>query len=309
MNPNNRPQTRSQAPGPLTDGDASRNGAGAARTADRSPRSMVTLASGLTVLFTHEPLDASERACFRATIASPKAVREGSRVAARDVVEEYDRCVRVVAPWIDKGTLRGYGALRVAYAGEIITAMAPTLDAHAVARNDVVTATSRAAETVKLTRAERRLAVRSLRNLTGDDPALKARLREAAKQRQRGGGLNEIDRITVEVRHVRANYPARVLDDAGLSAAVLDALVAATSDASAARTRVRDGKQQAQVLRADLAEPAGRLLHELRALVAAARDTRKSDPTVPSLSSWLLRRAKKRKDEPTTPSTPTGAPR
>lgn len=270
---------------------------------------MVTLASGLTVLFIHEPLDASERACFRATIASAKAVSQGSRVAARDVVEEYDRCVRVLAPWIHKGTLRGYGSLRVSYAGELITAMAPTLDAHAVARADVITATSRASQAVKLTRQERRLAVRSLRNLAGDDPALKARLREAAKQRQQGGGLGELDRVAVEVRHVRANYPARVLDDAGLTSAVLDALITSTSDASASRTRVRDGKQHAQVLRADMAEPAGRLLHELRALIAAARDTRASDPTVPSVSSWLLRRTKKRKDEPTAPTTPTGAPR
>jgi hypothetical protein len=270
---------------------------------------MVTLASGLTVLFTHEPLDASERACFRATISSAKAVGQGSRVAARDVVEEYDRCVRTLAPWIRKGTLRGYGSLRVAYAGEIITAMAPTLDAHSVARTDVITATSRAAETLRLTRSERRLAVRSLRNVAGDEPALKARLREAAKQRPQGGGLGELDRIAIEVRHVRANYPPRVLDDAGLSVAVLDALVATTSDASASRTRVRDGKQQAQVLRADLAEPAGRLLHELRALVAAARDTRVSDPTVPSVSSWLLRRAKKRKDETEPQPGPTGSPR
>lgn len=63
------------------------------------------------------------------------------------------------------------------------------------------------------------------------------------------------------------------------------------------------------MIRADLAEPTGRLLRELRLLLAAARDTRSVDATLPAVTSWLISRGAPRPEEeggpPSGGSTPT----
>jgi hypothetical protein len=293
MEPKDRLRTRSQFPSPL-EGEAQQPATGHAQ--DKPRPELASRVNALRVLFP-VTLDPTERVFFRSTLSVSSAQRDGVSANPHDVADEYTRCVQAYAPWLTRGALCGYGSLRVSYGLGLAADMAPTLDAHSAATSSTTAATAQSAQALALTGPARRLALRSLRNLTGHDPAARARLRDALKDLSVDGRIRSLDRIRAEVQDARAHIPSRVLTDAGLTPEVLDALAATSQQAADARARVRDQKQQAQVIRADLAEPTGRLLRELRLLLAAARDTRSVDATLPTVTSWLISRGASRPEE------------
>lgn len=97
---------------------------------------------------------------------------------------------------------------------------------------------------------------------------------------------------------MQKSVPASVLADAGLTPEVLAALKSG-SRSVAATVAARDRrKADRQTSRGKLALPCGRLVHELRLLLAAAREARKSDPTVPRVSSPLVTPPRKKPRKP-----------
>jgi hypothetical protein len=163
-----------------------------------------------------------------------------------------------------------------------------------------------------VTRAEkqRAFATVAFRAVLSGDGAPDANLGAATpKSHAKADRIQSAEELAAEVERVQGDVPAELLDDAGLTADVLGAL----SDKAGAATEsgsVRADKASArQLLRAQLAEPCGRMRHELRVLLAAARAARKLDPNVPQFTSSLLNHdaADKREDEPAPDPAPTPA--
>ena len=91
--------------------------------------------------------------------------------------------------------------------------------------------------------------------------------------------------MLAQVQHVRAKVSARILSDRGLSPEVLDALSSSAQRALYDREASLRTRRARQAIRSELAAPCGRLVDELRRLVAAVAAQRASDPTLPSIAS------------------------
>lgn len=106
---------------------------------------------------------------------------------------------------------------------------------------------------------------------------------------------------------------AQGFDDAGLTAEALDGLQTTTAQADDAAHVRTETEAAARAARAQLAEPRGRILHELKTLLQAARRARTKDATVPTFRTKLVSPSKptatEDEDEAATPApVPTPAP-
>lgn len=108
---------------------------------------------------------------------------------------------------------------------------------------------------------------------------------------------------------MREHVSSEIRADAGLSEAVLSSLESEAQRALDEHGARRDGDSARRELRATLSERCGRLLVELRHLIAAARDHRTDDASVASVSARFVpaRRAKKPEEKkPVAPVNPPG---
>jgi len=231
----------------------------------------------------------AERAFYERSISKDAAKTAGRRVGPADACAEFARCANAYHASASAGELTGYGPLRMRYGVALALSIAAQLPEHDALTSGVSEASARAEVTLELTAPARRKATRALRTvLSGDDVAL-ARLRTASEGgRMKSGRSRAFALLAAEVKYAREHVVASVLNDAGLTPAVLDALVASSqtvAEARAARTTKRNAKQ---ALRGALAEPTGRLVHEMRLMLAGARDARKTDPTLPDVTSYLV---------------------
>lgn len=289
--------TRSQNPPPLT----------TSGTSVTAP--LVTAAPSIDIAvlrarFT-QSVSATERATFLGGVTPETLLQLGTRVVPVDLCLDVVRCYDTLGPWISRNALGAYGPLRARIVVDTLGEVLPLLAEHAAhgLTSDAVSAT---APTRKLSRREALLAVHQL---AANDEA-QAIVAHAVAETHGSEEAKELARISAEARWVREHVSPRVCSDMNLTPAQLDALEQLADTTRAAKTRRRNARQAQQVLRAELAAPCGLLVRELRMLLAAARQRRRSDPTVPALSSpWELKRTRKAARVPATPAQPvTPAP-
>ena len=148
---------------------------------------------------------------------------------------------------------------------------------------------------LRLARDDRRDALRMLKNFTGSDVAARARLKKVRGKNERlDERATSLQGISSELKTVTAGVPAELVADAGVTQDLSKRLngyahaVVATHD-TAHEERAALAAQYDSMNVLD-----GRILHELRALVGAMTDTRKSDKSVPLLKIAALRNGKRK---------------
>ncbi|MFO0645952.1 MAG: hypothetical protein U0326_06920 [Polyangiales bacterium] len=225
----------------------------------------------------------------RLSVAAAKAL--GLRATPTDIADEFLRCLAVYAPLIQQKRLRGYGPMRARFALELTRSAAASLDRHRTADPSLRGAAAERERTLAKTDAMRAEVVTALRNLAGDDPEAIERVRTAGKpKRAVDARLRGMTQLAQEITRAREEIPAALLDDAGLDADTLDAVLAITRDTADAHASSRARRLAQQRLRAELAEPCGRIFNELKTMLRAARAARFQDPTIPDVTSWLVTR-------------------
>jgi hypothetical protein len=114
--------------------------------------------------------------------------------------------------------------------------------------------------------------------------------------------VQTLESLTTELERLMGEVPAEVAHDAGATAELLTA--AKRAGANATDTWQAHGEKRVTVAGAydALHVATGRLAHELNALLAAAHDTRKDDPRVPTTAKKRAHHAKAAK-----PAAPPGS--
>lgn len=273
------------------------------RPTQRRALSLATRCAALVASCTSTLSDGA-KSFYRASITDHDAARQGQRYMPRRVVAEWITIGAALSPWIQGGHLAGYGPARLRYAAELgqeIAARLPQLDGPATESAPAEAAPSNApAVDVE---ALKRSVAQGLRNLGIE-----------AKSSTPGNAAPHAVSQTLEelARAVHAaaeKVPADVMRDAGLTSAVVDALVVAAQDtlnthttAVATRTAARSNARDEDVL-------LGRLIREMRLMLASARTSQKSDPKIPAPRSSLLQRTRRVKAKtPKAPSPPVPSP-
>lgn len=249
-------------------------------------------------------LSEEERAHFDLAITASRAYALGSRVEPRGVVAEYLRLLEQLSPWILRSRTPPYGPRRTRYALELLSAVAPVLDGASVP----VAAVPARDERPELTPTAHTRVMRTLSKLTA--PA--AAELEAARTTNNGRAASRHERTLARIAWARENVPAAVREDVGLSEATLGALEREATSVLDTREAWHTSTRGRRALRADVAERCGRIVMEIRALVAAARSNAADDGSIPAVRSrFVIDRASHAKkpsprggDNPVTP--PTG---
>lgn len=262
-------------------------------TAPRSATHTGSYAASLTHLFATftAPVTDEARAFLTARLSVAAAKALGLRATPTDIADEFLRCLAVYAPLILEKRLRGYGPMRARFGLELAQRSAASLDRHRAADPSLRGAAAERERTLAKTDAMRTEVVTALRNLAGDDPEAIERVRAAGRpKRAVDARLRGMEQLAQEITRARDEVPAELLDDAGLDADTLDAVLTSTRDTSDAHASSRARRLAQQRLRGELAEPCGRIFNELKTLLRAARSARFRDPTVPDVTSWLVTR-------------------
>lgn len=276
----------------------------------KSARGYVATLAHLFAAFTMLITDKA-RAFLMARLSVAAAQSLGMRASPTAVVDEFVRCLTVYAPFIQQKRLQGYGPMRARFGLELAKSVAPLLDRYHAADPALRGTAAERDRTMAKTEAMRAGVVTGLLNLAGDDAEANERVRAAAAPQDTADAhLRAMDNLAHEIAVAREEVPEELLDDAGLDAATLDAVQSSTRDAADARTKSRAQRLAQQQLRAELAEPCGRIYNELKAMLRAARTARQSDATIPEVTSWLVSRtatAAKPQTPPAPPAPPSPA--
>lgn len=249
----------------------------------------------------------ADRAWLDGTLSDDDARKRGARATAKDVADEYVRCVQASAHWILAGSLTGYGPRRVRYGLDLVVGMTPALAKLDTLERAIAGAVADVGASDADASPSRVGVARALRNLTAGDAGAQKRIAHAAKGRRGAAAARALAELAGEVGVVKGEVPAAVLEDAGLTGDVVSAASDASQRAAATREVARQQREQAQVIRYELAAPAGRVHRELQLLLAAARDARRLDGGVPSMRSSVVQRkraAKAAGDVATKPRAP-----
>lgn len=234
----------------------------------------------------------------------------GTRNESVALVERWIESMNSLLPSILAMRLSGYGPMRAAYACEL--ALDVAAQSAAVAAQEGAKAERSASvenEFMDVGRLRRKVA-RVVRTLIGKRPQELARVRQASShQNSRGAKVQTLESLTSELERLLREVPAEVAHDAGATAELLAR--AKRASANATDTWHAHGETRVTVASAydALHVATGRLAHELNTLLAAADDTRKDDPRVPSTAKKRAHRAKAAKPAATpTPAAPTPPP-
>ncbi len=276
----------------------------------KSVRSYAVTLRAMFAIFTMLITDRA-RAFLMARLSVAAARTLGMRASPSDIADEFLRCLAAYGPLVQQKRLPGYGPMRARFGLELAQGIEASLERYRAMRPEVRGAAAARDGAMERTEAMRAGVVTGLRNLAGDDDEAVGRVRAVASpKRAADDHLRAMDQLAHEIVQARDEVPPELLDDAGLSPEVLDAVQETTRGAAEARTSSRGQRAAQQQLRAELAEPCGRIYNELKALLRAARTARKHDPTVPDVTSWLVRRpAAAKPAQGPAPAPPPDAPR
>jgi hypothetical protein len=305
-----RLQPRSQRPVALTEDRPDVTVGGTVSPKDPRTLTFVERVAALLVLYT-VAVDAVEFAFLTGLLAPTEAVKLGVDKNAAEVFDELSSALTTYAPYIHAMRVKGYGPRRGHFAVRFLRQVAPSLDAHATRDQSAKVASRQAARAIEPMGDAYHQHLRALSNLLGHDPEALDRLdAKAAADHSAEEKIEALNRLVEEITRARETVPVSLLDDAGLSADVLDALTASARAARDARTSLRQEIASRQLVRGDLVPHVGRMVFELRHLLGAVKESRRTDPTLPTFrSKFVHRRAKPtRAPEPATPLTPAEPP-
>lgn len=270
----------------------------------KTPRGYLASLQRLFAVFTMLITDKA-RAFLLERLSVAAAQSLGMRASPTDIVDEFMRCLAVYAPLIQQKRLPGYGPMRVRFGLELAKAAAPLLDRYHAADPALRGAAAKRDHALAQTEAVRAGVLVGLRNLAGDDVEANERVRAAAEPKDAiDAHLRAMDNLAHEIALAREEVPEELLDDAGLDDATLDAVQSSVREATDARTQSRARRLAQQQLRAELAEPCGRIYHELKTMLRAARTARQRDATIPEVTSWLVSRTATTAKAPPAPPSP-----
>jgi len=247
------------------------------------------------------------RAWYVGDLTEKAAFTLGTRHESVALVERWIESIGRLLPSILALQLPGYGPLRAAYACDLaldVAAQNTLVEVHEGERAGQ--SASLQSEFRDVGRLRRKVA-RVVRTLIGKRPEALARVRQASsRQQSRGAKVQTLESLTTELERLLREVPAEVAHDAGATAELL--ALAKRASTNATDTWQAHGEKRVTVASAydALHVATGRLAHELNTLLAAADDSRKDDPRVPSTAKKRAHRAKAAKPAaPPAPAVPT----
>lgn len=239
---------------------------------------------------------AADRAFYASTISDAEAQSEGTRVESGAVVAEWCRVAKIVADAVLAGAITGCGPVRFHYACGLALKLTEQIAVHDQIVVSAAGASHGSSSSLMNSRSARRVAIRALRSLAGRNAAARARLRAAAAQGERPDERSRsLNALAAELEHVLKTLPPGVVADAGITPALVESLRAAARAVVAAKS-TQTSERGAIASSYDVLNTLdGRVLHEMRNLVTAAREARRAGGKVPAVSSSLIasRSAKK----------------
>ncbi|APR80007.1 Hypothetical protein A7982_05354 [Minicystis rosea] len=250
-------------------------------------------------------LGPQERAYFESSISEARAIEIGASVESATVLDEVLRIGSLAMAHVVAGKVVGYGPLRARYLLETCAELAAKVGVLDGALVDAAGAGVARMSSMRDARSLRRDAIRILNNLAGGREEGKERL----KQVRRGapGGRERIeerartlDALASEIEIALASVPAGVAEDAGATPALVEALRQSATAVLAKRGEAQGARGTVAATYDAMNLLDGRVLHEVRLLVGALRDARRTDNTVPAVRSALVRNGA-RKPKPAAP--------
>lgn len=251
-------------------------------------------------------LTSAERARFEAVVSAGRASSLGAALDASEVLKDFFRILSMLASHLAQGRLAPYGPRRARYALEIAAAMSTMIAPEAPAP---VTPAPTPVVSAALTAPERRRMTRILWSFARSPEAKSAIGAALLGDTATTARTRSHARLLAAIAFVRDHVSVEIRNDAGITDAVLSSLESEAQGALDEHGAKRDGESARRELRAALSERCGRLVVELRHLVAAARDHRVDDASVAAVSSRFApaRSAKKAAEKkPAPPVNPPG---
>ena len=230
-----------------------------------------------------QPLSEGARAFFVVALTDDAARRSGQRFTPRKLVAEWITVASTLAPWVLSGSVTGYGPVRFRYAAELaqqIAARAAQPIAEAPSAPAVVSAAP-----VDVAALERAV-VQGLRNVG-------VQAKAAAVDASQPEVSRSLEALAQAVELAQRTVPAEVLADAGLTAAVIEALSSAADHALGAHTEALTTREAARSFARGEDVMLGRLAREIRTLLASARTAHAQKSSVPCPRSSLLAHPKR----------------
>lgn len=260
-------------------------------------------------------VDDAARGYYAGQLGPERAARLGARHESGVVLDAFLAGVQGVITEVAQGSLaeHGYGPLRLAAALEVARSLAGEIGAIDAALVAAAGAAGHADVSLRNARTVRAQALAVLRNTTApDDAEGQRRVREARRaDRSANDRARSLAAIAQEVERRLGAIPPSVARDSGVTPELVAALRAHVAAIDASRGGRVDARGTAlsryEVM--DLLD--GRLLHELRAMLAAWRALRTKRPGLPQLRASVLnngRRAKKTAADPAPEPVPAPAP-
>ncbi len=303
-----RLQPRSQRPASLLEDRPDVTLGGAPSPKDPRTLTFAERVTALLVLYT-VALGAEELVFLTGLLASAEAVKLGVDKNAAEVFDDLAAALTTYAPYIHAMRVKGYGPRRGRFAAEFLRKVAPSLDAHATRDRSAKVASRHAARAIEPMGDAYHQHLRALSNLLGHDPEALDRLdAKAAADHSAEEKIEALNRLVDEITRARETVPVSLLDDAGLSADVLDTLATSAHAARDARTSLRHEMANRQLLRSELVPHVGRMVFELRHLLGAVKESRRTDPTLPTFRSKFVHRRAKVAQAPASPPPPVEPP-
>lgn len=247
---------------------------------------------------------------FHGLIPDQSAQEEGSHIHSATVLDELLRIVPPALPFISAAKIPGYGPVRLKYLLDMGLELATHMHGHDQAMINAAGAGATKATSLKGSRTLRRTAIRVLKSLAGKDKIALARLDEAASENkerpdERARGL---DALANELEAALARTPAEVAADLGLTSNLIAELRQNAKAVLGARSSAKESRGDISSLYDRMNILDGRVLFELRALLGAMRDARKSDPAIPSIKAGRLQDSRKAAKAPAPPEGSSPAP-
>lgn len=264
---------------------------GTVRTSVAPPEHGPTWAEVIASLLAHverETLAPEERAWLDALVTVQAAHTLGLTAGHETVLTEWTRCANALVLALVAGRLIGYGTLRFRFACELAAEIVRLADAQSSDASEAVGVRAQVRSALTDTRTLRREARRVLGNLAGRHADRRARIPKTREKRERVDTRSQSLRaLATELKRTLKTVPARIAQEAGATPEFVRALNAAAKQVvSSDQTRQRQNQKVQQTYGA-LHVLKGRLVHELRAMLASARDARRGDPTLSAPRSPL----------------------
>lgn len=268
-----------------------------AKPAPADVNSVATYPARIAELLPHfkTPVSAASRTWLQAQISESRARDEGATIASPTVLDAVIEATHTAQPSLLAGKIKGYGPLRYRYCLDLAVTLADKVTHFDASVIGAAGASAEKGSSLRVSLDDRRDALRMLKNFTGSDPAAKARLKKVRGRNERPDErATSLQGISSELQAVTAGVPPELVTDAGVTHDLskrlngyAHAVVATHDTAHEERAALLAQYDAMNVLD-------GRILHELRALVGAMTDTRKSDTSVPVLKIAALRNGKRK---------------